>query len=236
MVSRFQGSGREKEGGFLATHKQDFNAHVTGGDWRHGATDIDMEPIITSLGGATVQQTLENLSAFIVSEGSGFISIGKADGYDGYAAGVYNVGTPATPLLADAFAAAFADKRLQNGGAVLVLAGTYALLSTVSVPPGITIMGELAGTIIIGHIIEGSMFKILRGTENTRIGGDSGSGDLRLEAGEPLDTTTFFNLILADNLDGYVQAGGQPIATMQTVPMVDCEIGSQFSALQCRKL
>jgi len=95
-------------------------------------------------------------------------------------------------------------------------------------------MGELAGTIIIGHIIEGSMFKILRGTENTRIGGDSGSGDLRLEAGEPLDTTTFFNLILADNLDGYVQAGGQPIATMQTVPMVDCEIGSQFSTLQCR--
>jgi len=228
MVSRFQGSGREKEGGFLATHKQDFNAHVTGGDFRHGAIDIDMEPVIPALGGATVQATLEQMSAFLAAQGTGFISIGKADGYDGYAAGVFNVGALATPTLTDAFNAAFADTRLQNGGVILVLAGTYELLTTVEVPPGITIMGELAGTIIIGHAIEQSMFKVLAGTENTRIGGDSGSGDLRLEAGEPLDVTTFWNLILADNLDGYVTSGGQPVSAMQTVPMIEGEVSSNL--------
>lgn len=228
MVKRFTGSGREQEGGFLAVHKQDFRAHVTGGDWRHGAKDIDMEPIISALGGANVQETLEQLAAFISAQGSGFISIGKLDGYDGYATGSYNVGAPATPTLRDAFTAAFADSRLQNGGVILVLAGTYSLESTVEVPPGITIMGELAGSIIQSRTSEQSMFKVLAGTENTRIGGDSGSGPLRLEMGEPLDATTFFNLILADNLDGYVKTGSDPIATMQTVPMIDAEKSSHL--------
>ncbi len=234
MTSRFQGSGRLQEGGFLGTHKHDFNAHQTGADWRHGATDIDMEPIIPALGGTTVQQTLEQMSAFLAAQGSGFISIGKADGYDGYAAGIYNVGAPGIPTLSDAFVAAFADARLVNGGIVLVLAGTYELLSTVDVPPGITIMGEMAGTIIIGHAIESSMFRILAGQENTRIGGDSGSGTIRLDAGEPLDATTFWNLILADNLDGYVQSGGNPISVMQTVPMIDCQLSSNFECKQVR--
>ena len=38
---RYIGSGRPIEGGFLATNKQDFNAHVTGGDFRHTADQID---------------------------------------------------------------------------------------------------------------------------------------------------------------------------------------------------
>jgi len=234
MVKRFIGSGRMQEGGFLVPHKMTFNAHTTGGDLRHGAIDIDMEPIIPTCAGATVQATLECMAAFLAAQGSGFVSIGKADGYDGYAAGVYNVGAPTTPTLTDTFLAAFADTRLQNGGVVLLMAGTYQCLSTIEVPPGITIMGELAGSIIINHAIEEPIFKILQGRENTRIGGDSGPGELRLEAGEPLDATTLWNLVLADNLDGYRTLAGNPISTMETVPMVECEVSSNFSCKEVR--
>ena len=234
MTSRFQGSGRLPEGGFLSTHKHDFNMHHTGVDWRHGATDIEMEPILATFSGATVQATLEQIAAMLAAQGSGFVSVGKADGYDGYAAGVYNVGGATTPTLFDAFTAAFGDARLVNGGIVLLLAGTYQLLNTITVPPGITIMGEMAGSIIINHGIEQSMFKVSAGTENTRIGGDSGSGTIRMDVGEPLDTTSFINMIFADNLDGYVTSGGAPISVMQTVPMIDCEKSSNVEFRGCK--
>lgn len=38
--TRYSGSSRIREGGFSAPHKQDFQAHVTGGDWIHLATHI----------------------------------------------------------------------------------------------------------------------------------------------------------------------------------------------------
>lgn len=42
MTTRYNGSTRLQEGGLLATHKQDFNAHVTAGDYRHKTADIDL--------------------------------------------------------------------------------------------------------------------------------------------------------------------------------------------------
>lgn len=237
MSSRFTGSGRAQQGGFLATHKHDFNVHQTGVDYRHGAPDINMEPIIAGLGGGTVQEAMELLTILAQSQGTGFISVGKIDGYDGYdgyAMGNYNVGAPATPTFADALEAAFADTRLQNGGVVLLLAGTYQLRRQVTVTPGITIMGELGGSIISGEIQEQSMFIIPQGVLNLRIGGDSGAGTLKLEAGDPLDCVKFLDLILVDNLDGYIKSGGQPISAMTTVPMVSCEKSSFFIAENCR--
>ncbi|HVI40456.1 MAG TPA: hypothetical protein VM577_07335, partial [Anaerovoracaceae bacterium] len=141
----FTGSGRQKEGGELATRKQDFNAHVQGNGFRHTADNVDMNPVIPALGGTTVQQTLEEFTALVTSAGTGFISIGNA-GVDGYAVGTYNMNTLATPTLKDAFNAAFADHRLRNGGIILVLAGTYVLTTPVTVPSGISIMGEVGGT------------------------------------------------------------------------------------------
>jgi hypothetical protein len=38
--TRYIGSNRAREGGFSATPKQDFTAHVTGGDWIHLASQI----------------------------------------------------------------------------------------------------------------------------------------------------------------------------------------------------
>lgn len=57
----FVGSGRRPEGGFLAVHKRDFNAHISGGGFRHCASQIDVEDGI-SIPGDTVQEVLENIS------------------------------------------------------------------------------------------------------------------------------------------------------------------------------
>jgi hypothetical protein len=62
MTNRYTGSGRQIEGGMLATHKQDFNAHVTGGDWRHKADQVDMNPVLTApYNGTDVQTVLSEL-------------------------------------------------------------------------------------------------------------------------------------------------------------------------------
>lgn len=217
MVSNrfpFTGSGRQKEGGELATRKQDFNAHYQGNGFRHTAPNIDMSPVIPSLGGATVQETLEQITTLISSNGTGFISIGNADGY---AIGTYNMNTVATPTLANAFNAAFADDRLQNGGIILVLAGTYVLTTSVTVPPGITIIGEVGGTLIIGEMTEQSMFIISSTAKDVRIGGNSGSGTIPLSVGSNVEKVKFFNLMLSDNLNGTVATGG---TSMATVPMI----------------
>lgn len=59
VCERFIGSNRLQEGGFLGTHKKDFEAHRKGCDWRHEADHIDMNPIIPAYPGLNVQETLE---------------------------------------------------------------------------------------------------------------------------------------------------------------------------------
>lgn len=215
----FVGSGRAQEGGALSTRKQDFNAHWGGNGFRHDATNIDMNPIIPGVGGTNVQETLESLHSIILSAGSGFISIGDVDGY---AQGSYNVGTLDTPTFFDAFNAALNDARLQNGGVILVLAGTYRLSHTLTVPPGISIMGEVGGTLIIGGMPETPMFSVDFDHKTVTIGGDSGGGQLDLTTGSNVEETKFYNLMLADNLDGYALFG-EP--TMTTVPMIRFKTG-----------
>ncbi len=65
VCERFVGTGRLQEGGHLGTHKQDFEAHRKGCDWRHDATHIDMNPIISEFPGLNVQETLELISASV---------------------------------------------------------------------------------------------------------------------------------------------------------------------------
>lgn len=213
----FVGSGRVQEAGALATRKQDFNAHVQGNGFRHDATQIDMNPVIPLVGGTTVQQTLEHLHTLIVSAGTGFLSIGSIDGY---IQGDYNVGNAATPTLYDTFNAAFADTRVQNGGVILVLAGTYHLRATVTVPAGISIIGEIAGTTIIGEMQEVPMFIVQKPDSTINM-----VAGIPVDVGSNVDTTHFMNMILADNMDGYVLFG-EP--TMTTVPMIQAKVGSNL--------
>ena len=82
MTSRFIGSGRPIEGGLLATAKQDFKAHVEGGDWRHTADQIDLN---YSIGTAlTVQDALDNISSDLdnISSDQVFIPILKNGGFE----------------------------------------------------------------------------------------------------------------------------------------------------------
>jgi len=214
----FVGSGRLQEGGGLVTRKQDFNAHAEGNGFRHDATMIDMNPIIPDINKTTVQDTITEMFSLITSSGTGFLSIGIVDGY---IQGDYNVGEGNTQTLSATLNAAFADKRLQSGGIVLLLANTYYLNSTVTVPPGITLMGEMAGTTIVGEMQEVPMFLI-----------DAPTTSLNLATGIPVDIGSDFqavrimNLILSDNLDGYALFG-QP--TMTTVPMVQANISSNLT-------
>jgi hypothetical protein len=141
--TRFVGSGRQKEGGLLAVHKRDFEAHRTGGDWRHKAGHIDMNPLLARFPAPTVQGVLESIATFLESGASSFVSIG--DGY-GYSRGDYNIGDPGIPTLEAAFTAALASIRLQNGGTILLKPGNYEVSSTITLPRGISVMGDLATT------------------------------------------------------------------------------------------
>lgn len=58
--TRYIGSTRVREAGFSATHKQDFVAHVTGGDWIHLASTISVTGSY-----ATVQAELDSIESRI---------------------------------------------------------------------------------------------------------------------------------------------------------------------------
>lgn len=224
--SPFVGSGRLQEGGKSAVHKQDFNAHITGGGFNHQADQINMNPPIPGFNNiftdTSVQGTIEKITSILELAGSGFISIS-----DGYGTGDFTIGDPGVPNVESAFAQAFASPRLVNGGVVLVKAGTYVITSRVVVPSGITILGEGKGTILIGHMGEQPIFHVSKGIQRPDIG-----GSLTLDAGAPLDGVRFIDLVISDNLDGYIKAGGVNTPTMQTVPMIECEIGSKVECEQ----
>ena len=213
---------RRREGGQPATRLVDFLNHVHGVADRHTADQLDMNPPLTSAMGAlsdsTVQGTLEKIGTFLANAGQGFVSIGE--GYDVVAAD-FNVGVGSSPNLAAAFNNAFAHPRLVNGGIILVKAGTYYLSSTVSVPPGIMIMGELGGTIINGLTVEQPMFIIKRALDHAHL---TSTGILSTD---PVDKTQFFNITLTD---GYVNSSFTPLMT--TVPMIRCETGAYFTCEQ----
>ncbi|MFA5758020.1 MAG: hypothetical protein WC942_01385, partial [Clostridia bacterium] len=79
MTTRFTGSGTPRVGGMFGTHKQDFVAHHTGGDWRHSAIHIDVS---APLPWSNVQEALENLSDGLGGGLGAVLSIdNKADGH-----------------------------------------------------------------------------------------------------------------------------------------------------------
>lgn len=212
-------TGRTQEAGRLGVYKSDFNLHVNGSDFRHTADNIDIATPL-NLGGTTVQQALQNINSSITSSGSGFISIGLADGY---AQGSYNVNSDATPTLNNAITAALANPRLVNGGIILILAGTYNVTSPITIPAGITIIGEIEGTLINSQTTEQPIFIISAVSKHLNIGGNSGSGSTLMDTGSNVDCVKFYNLMLSDNING---SGSK----MQTVPMIQCQVGSNFVA------
>ena len=162
----------KRVGGKLAVDRYDFKNHLEGinpspsqgsDSFRHKANQIDMaNPGLAYGNPSTVEQALDNLGSFVnfeLNAGTGFICV--PDGYDTYwkANGVINF-DPTIPsldtFLNPIFNAIIAGtplpaqySRIQHGGTILIKAGTYIVVNTINVPPGITLIGEGYGTKII---------------------------------------------------------------------------------------
>jgi hypothetical protein len=148
----------------IATDLNDFKSHIEGSGFKQNAASIDTEP---GIGGAVdLQTSLNNLNSFIgasIENGVGYISVPR-DGYNSYtfpSPGFYfNNSIPSldsflNPIFNDiltnvALPSAYA--RIQNGGVVLIPAGTYYVVNPITVPPGITLLGEGYGTKIVNAI------------------------------------------------------------------------------------
>lgn len=212
----FVGSGRRKQRGFLATHKQDFNSHIGGSAYRHCANQIDMEPVIPRFPGQDVQETLELISDAISQGGDTYVTIGDGN----RSSGDFNVGDSITPTFEDAVSAALAEFRLSEGGIVLLKAGKYVVSQTITIPAGIKLMGEPSGVTIVGETSDEPIFSI----EATDVAIDVG-GSPTVSVDNPA-RTTFFNLIIFDNLDE--NQGTDP--TLTSRPMIECNAGCNFIA------
>jgi hypothetical protein len=204
--TRFIGSGREREGGYSATHNQNFVAHYNGGDFRHDATQIDLNPVLPEFTSTTLQGTLEEL-AFSGLNG-GFITIG--DGYN----------TLPKEDLYYAFQWAFARIRINGiGGIIVIKPGDYILRKTVEVPKGITIWGEPGGARIVSEVINGPAFKFLysEDIENLGIHG--------LETIISTKMSRLWNITIFDNKDGNVNSGAPSWTNGQLIQMDEgCEL------------
>ena len=206
---------KQKESGFLATHKQDFLAHASGEAFRHCADQVNMNPSLTTILGDNVQDVLENIELLLTSgTGNGlFVSIGAGDGY---AVGDYNVGLDGIASLEDAFAAAFVNPHVQSGGIIVLKTGVYSMTTTVSVPSGITIWGETGGVVINGRMNGiAPMFRVLSADPNGRF--DLGGG---VVASSSSKYTKLWNLVLVSNLNREVGLG------LASAPMISIDDGA----------
>lgn len=213
----FVGSGRIKEGGYLAVHKQDFMAHIKGTEWNHYADQVLMCPPLETFPGDDVQTVLEQIEILINTLGGMFVTIGLTESLNVD----YVVGSVETPTLASALTAAFADPHIATaGGIVVILSGTYSLDATITIPHGVMVWGENGGVIISGDVSSAPMFIIEAADETKRlsIGYDSVSEVL---AQTSVQSSKLVGMTLVDNLNK--TGGGLP--NMGTVPMVSCQKG-----------
>lgn len=222
---------RTIEGGTGVVRTQDLHAHQDGTLRRHGADTIDMNPVLSgAFSQTTVQSLLETISDFITDAGQGFIAIGNTPP-DGYDAGDFNV-TDSFPL-EEAIEAAQASTRLQQGGVILIKSGTYRLNRKVTLNQGICIMGEPSGTIIVSATNQEAMFVIPTSPTPPDLGNWLGVTPNTASTG--VRYNRFYNIILADNLDGY--KGSSPTIpntiTAGNLGLIQCNRGSY---LICEKV
>lgn len=248
--------------GRLSTDRYQFQNHLDGvnpagfTDFRHSADQTDMNPPIYN-NATTVQSTLAGIASFITGEGGlaqGFISLG--DGYNCYANATQSIAyDPTVPsidlLLNPVFAAITAYQnnftpvptsydRIKDGGIIVLKAGTYIVKNTISVPPGITLMGEGYGTKIINAtalntsvrppVVTGSGSPIfLIQTDPNRSETDAAiSPDLFAF----LRQTRICNLVICDNFVEPTQLGDTNYMlaqnTISTTPLIKQENGSNL--------
>lgn len=149
--------------GGLATNRYDFESHIQGTAFRHNSNQIDVNPTVTIQGTpySNVDGALNGIANYIASQASGFGFVIVGDGYDTWHAanGTVNFDENIPPLdvlLNPVFDAIVNNttmptgfEKIVRGGLIFIKAGTYIVVNTIHVPPGITLMGEGYGTKII---------------------------------------------------------------------------------------
>ena len=144
----------------IATDLNDFRNHTDGTNFNHAANQITNSP---GVGGASnIQGSINNINSFIelmAAKGIGYATI--PDGYNSYtypSAGVYFNNT--IPSLSDFLIPLFNNiisgspvpsnyQRISKGGVLFIPSGTYYVTNTITVPPGIILLGEGYATKII---------------------------------------------------------------------------------------
>ncbi len=154
---------KTSSGARLAADVFDFHKHIDGGQFHHQADDIDITDPSQVYGNATnVEDALNNINDYIngqASAGQGFVTIG--DGYDVWHAANGSVNfDPSIPTLNSLLNPLFTRiyngqsvpaqfQRIAGSGIIVIKAGTYVIDATISVPPGIILIGEGYGTKIV---------------------------------------------------------------------------------------
>ncbi|MFZ4795969.1 MAG: hypothetical protein ACOYMA_00650 [Bacteroidia bacterium] len=144
--------------GRLVTYRSDFEGHWQGDNFRHTADDIDMNPALVYAPpvppATTVQGTLENLLG-LINNGNDFVSIGDGN----ISNGSYTVNAGYTTI-ETAFDAAIAALRFSaSGGIILLKSGHYNFTNTVVLPAGISVIGEIGGT-MINAVADNPIFQV----------------------------------------------------------------------------
>ncbi len=130
--------------GRAVVYRKDFETHIDGGDFRHTADDVDMNPPLVNITASNVQNTLQLIETAILG---GFDVVSIGDGNQSF--GTFSVGGVGYPTVESCFAAALATYKLGTyGGIILVKSGLYNFTTTVSLPAGITVVGEHSGSIL----------------------------------------------------------------------------------------
>jgi hypothetical protein len=198
--------------GKLGAYKQDLLAHRDGMGFRQDATTVDMNPQLTFFPHKTVQGTLEAIETFLQNDNS-YISIG--DGTNSF--GEFNVGSTGYPTIESCFTGALATARLANGGIILLKSGQYDFSSTVTLPAGVSVIGEFSTQ--LNATTANPIFKI----------SESESDTVRVF---PATTTDGHKISKLYNLTFYDALGdSNPYLNLSSV--IKCERGSNLIVEQC---
>jgi hypothetical protein len=200
--------------GKLGVYKQDFNAHQDGTGFRHKANTIDIDPILPKFTGVTVQDVLEELDTFLAT-GVVYYTIG--DGVNSF--GSVNVGDTGTATIEDCFTAALASSNIgTNGGVIFLKSGQYNFVSSITLPAGVSVFGEIGGTVI--NATTGQPIFITTECPSTTVGGTVALSVTGYKV------TKFFNLTFFDNL-------GNSTPVLGSAGFIKCRRGSNVEVERC---
>lgn len=202
--------------GLMVTYLSDFKSHYEGTSFKHESDQIEMNPPLVYYTASNVQDTLELFETALLS-GNDLISIG--DGVS--STGVYTIGVGGLTSVEDCFNQAFLSSRFtSSGGVILLKAGTYNFSSSVTLPAGISIIGELGGT-IINTLADYPPF-IVSESPNVTIKNSSGT------KADGNKINKFLNLSFFDN-----KSASAPMLKTTNSCFIYCDRGSNVEVDRC---